>query len=107
MSSVLCMPISFSVVKRPNEVTSLGAAMMVLFQTTAGWSPLRGFVAIKRRPPVIALACRVTLLLWSPSTWPIIISANRHIAVRMTPAQAAGVESGQWTIAELVERCGE
>jgi hypothetical protein len=30
-----------------------------------------------------------------------------HGTIRMTPAQAAGVESSQWTIAELVERCGE
>lgn len=30
-----------------------------------------------------------------------------HGAIRMTPAQAAGVESGAWTVAELVERCGE
>ena len=32
---------------------------------------------------------------------------KRHITVRMTPAQAAGVESSQWTVAELLERCGE
>ena len=30
-----------------------------------------------------------------------------HGAIRMTPAQAAGVENGAWTITELVERCGE
>jgi hypothetical protein len=30
-----------------------------------------------------------------------------HLAVRMTPAQAAGIEDDQWTIAELLERCGE
>jgi IS1 family transposase len=30
-----------------------------------------------------------------------------HGAIRMTPAQAAGVEQSAWTIAELVERCGE
>ena len=30
-----------------------------------------------------------------------------HSAVRMTPAQAAGVERSAWTVAELVERCGE
>ena len=30
-----------------------------------------------------------------------------HGALRMTPAQAAGVESSAWTVAELVERCGE
>lgn len=30
-----------------------------------------------------------------------------HLAIRMTPAQAAGVESSAWTVAELVERCGE
>lgn len=30
-----------------------------------------------------------------------------HGAIRMTPAQAAGVESSQWTVAELIERCGE
>ena len=30
-----------------------------------------------------------------------------HLALRMTPAQAAGIESSQWTVAELVERCGE
>jgi len=28
-------------------------------------------------------------------------------AIRMTPAQAAGVERSAWTVAELVERCGE
>lgn len=32
---------------------------------------------------------------------------KRHIAIRMTPAQAAGVESSQWTVEELLERCGE
>ncbi|HTS19586.1 MAG TPA: hypothetical protein VMP11_18570 [Verrucomicrobiae bacterium] len=32
---------------------------------------------------------------------------KRHGAIRMTPAQAAGVESSQWTVAELIERCGE
>lgn len=30
-----------------------------------------------------------------------------HGAIRMTPAQAASVESSAWTVAELVERCGE
>lgn len=30
-----------------------------------------------------------------------------HGAIRMTPAQAAGVERSAWTVAELVERCGE
>jgi transposase len=30
-----------------------------------------------------------------------------HSSLRMTPAQAAGVESSPWTVAELVERCGE
>jgi IS1 family transposase len=30
-----------------------------------------------------------------------------NLAIRMTPAQAAGIESAQWTVAELVERCGE
>lgn len=32
---------------------------------------------------------------------------KRHSAVRMTPAQAAGVEQSQWTVTELIERCGE
>ena len=27
--------------------------------------------------------------------------------LNMTPAQAAGVESSAWTVAELLERCGE
>jgi len=30
-----------------------------------------------------------------------------HGAVRCTPAMAAGVEKSQWSVAELVERCGE
>lgn len=30
-----------------------------------------------------------------------------HTAIRCTPAMAAGVEQSQWTVAELVERCGE
>ena len=30
-----------------------------------------------------------------------------HSTVRCTPAMAAGVEKSQWTVAELVERCGE
>ncbi len=30
-----------------------------------------------------------------------------HKAVKMTPAMAAGVEANQWTVAELLERCGE
>lgn len=32
---------------------------------------------------------------------------KRHGALRMTPAMAAGIEPSQWTVAELVERCGE
>jgi IS1 family transposase len=32
---------------------------------------------------------------------------KRHISVRMTPAMAAGVESGMWTVADLLERCEE
>src|SRR5271154_3194429 len=30
-----------------------------------------------------------------------------HNSLRMTPAQAAGVESSAWTVGELIERCGE
>jgi hypothetical protein len=30
-----------------------------------------------------------------------------HGAIRMTPAQTAGVESSAWTVSEPVERCGE
>lgn len=30
-----------------------------------------------------------------------------HRALRMTPAQAAGVENSAWTVEELVQRCGE
>ncbi len=30
-----------------------------------------------------------------------------HGAIRCTPAMAAGVEQSQWSVAELVERCGE
>jgi IS1 family transposase len=30
-----------------------------------------------------------------------------HNSLRMTPAQAAGVENSAWTVAELIERCGE
>ena len=30
-----------------------------------------------------------------------------HLAVRMTPAMAAGIEKSIWTVAELLERCGE
>jgi IS1 family transposase len=30
-----------------------------------------------------------------------------HGAIRMTPAQAAGVENSAWTVTELVEHCGE
>jgi len=32
---------------------------------------------------------------------------KRHIAIRMTPAMAAGIEKDFWTVAELLERCGE
>jgi len=32
---------------------------------------------------------------------------KRHITFRMTPAMAAGVEKSFWTVAELVDRCGE
>ena len=32
---------------------------------------------------------------------------KRHITVKTTPAKAAGVEDHEWTVAELVERCGE
>ena len=27
--------------------------------------------------------------------------------LKQTPAQAAGIERNQWTVAELMERCGE
>jgi IS1 family transposase len=30
-----------------------------------------------------------------------------NAAIRCTPAQAAGIEASAWTVAELVERCGE
>jgi len=30
-----------------------------------------------------------------------------HGALRMTPAMAAGIEKSHWTVAELVQRCGE
>ena len=30
-----------------------------------------------------------------------------HLAIRCTPAVAAGIEPSQWSVAELVERCGE
>jgi IS1 family transposase len=30
-----------------------------------------------------------------------------HGAIRCTPAMAAGVEKSQWSVAELIERCGE
>jgi len=30
-----------------------------------------------------------------------------HLTIRCTPAMEAGVESSQWTVAELVKRCGE
>jgi hypothetical protein len=30
-----------------------------------------------------------------------------HKAIRMTPAQAAGIESSAWTVEELIKRCGE
>lgn len=32
---------------------------------------------------------------------------KRHITIKTTPARAAGVESSEWTVAELVESCGE
>lgn len=30
-----------------------------------------------------------------------------HGAIRFTPAMAGGVEKSQWSVAELIERCGE
>ncbi len=30
-----------------------------------------------------------------------------HKSLRMTPAQAADIESSAWTVEELVKRCGE
>ena len=30
-----------------------------------------------------------------------------HSSIRMTPAQAANVERSAWTVADLLERCGE
>jgi hypothetical protein len=30
-----------------------------------------------------------------------------HGAIRCTPAMEAGIEESQWTVAELVQRCGE
>jgi hypothetical protein len=32
---------------------------------------------------------------------------KRHITIRMTPAQAAGVESSALTVSDLLEICGE
>ena len=32
---------------------------------------------------------------------------KRHITIKTTPVRAAGVEDHEWTVAELVERCGE
>jgi hypothetical protein len=30
-----------------------------------------------------------------------------RLAIRMTPAMAAGIEKSHWMVAELLERCGE
>lgn len=30
-----------------------------------------------------------------------------HLAIRCTPAMEAGIEKSQWTVAELIQRCGE
>jgi len=30
-----------------------------------------------------------------------------HLAIRCTPAMEAGIESSQWTVADLVKACGE
>jgi hypothetical protein len=30
-----------------------------------------------------------------------------HIAIKRTPAKAAGVQDQEWTVAELVETCGQ
>jgi hypothetical protein len=32
---------------------------------------------------------------------------KRHIAIKTTPAKAAGIEDHAWTVAELVKACGE
>jgi hypothetical protein len=32
---------------------------------------------------------------------------HKLFQVSMTPAMAAGVEQSQWSVAELIERCGE
>jgi IS1 family transposase len=32
---------------------------------------------------------------------------KRHITIRCTPAMEAGVEQSQWTVADLIARCGE
>jgi IS1 family transposase len=32
---------------------------------------------------------------------------KRHITIKTTPACAAGIEQKEWTVAELIERCGE
>jgi IS1 family transposase len=32
---------------------------------------------------------------------------KRHITIKTTPACAAGIEQNEWTVAELIERCGE
>jgi hypothetical protein len=32
---------------------------------------------------------------------------KRHITIKTTPAVSAGVENHEWTVAELVEQCGE
>jgi hypothetical protein len=32
---------------------------------------------------------------------------KRHIAIKTTPAVAAGIENHEWTVKELIERCGE
>jgi hypothetical protein len=32
---------------------------------------------------------------------------KRHLAIKTTPAKAAGVEDHEWTVGELVEACGE
>jgi hypothetical protein len=30
-----------------------------------------------------------------------------HLAIRCTPAMEAGIESSQWTVADLLKNCGE
>ena len=74
------------------------------------WHDLKTLCVFNIIPPTHPGAGEVAVTVVGPDGQPVnaeVLASGRVTRLALPPAQAAGVESSAWTVAELVERCGE